>query len=171
MGGWTRYTSDDEPIISNLVTYIATEVEGHWGMQSRYGIDQELAGPAADPAACDEPGGTRFDSNARNAEQVVTAALATVGADNSACARHFHFPYLVIRPGRIQSFADAAHLQRRLPETPLQLRKVRALQAGPTGATVALEADMFGSRVRGICLVRAEHGDWRIKSGSFVVPR
>ena len=167
-GGWTRYTKDDEPIISNLVTYIATDVDGHWGMQSRYGIDQELTGPTPDPVACAEAGGTGFDSIARNAEQIVATAVASVGADNSACARHFHFPYLVIHPGRVQSFAEAAHLQRHLPETPLHLRTVRAVQAGPTGATVAFETDLSGHRVQGIYLVRAEDGDWRMKSGSFV---
>ena len=169
VGGWTRYTKDDEPIISNLVTYIATEVEGHWGMQSRYGIDQELAGPTPDPTACNEISDPSFDSNARNAEQIVTNAMASVGADNSACAQHFHFPYLVIHPGRVEVFADAAHLQRRLPETPPDSCNVRALQAGPTGATVAFEADLPRHRVQGICLVRVEDDDWRIKSGSFVV--
>ena len=167
VGGWTRYAKDDQPIISNLVTYIATDVEGHWGMQSRYGIDRELAGPTPDPLAFD--GVTGFSSNFRNAEEIVATALASVGTDNPTCARHFHFPYLVIHPGHVETFADAAHLQRRLPETPPRLRTVQAIHAGPTGATVAFEADLRGHRVQGICLVRVEDDDWRIKSGSFVV--
>ena len=36
-GGWTRYDSDDRPIMTNMVTYIATLVHGHWGLQSRFG--------------------------------------------------------------------------------------------------------------------------------------
>ena len=34
-GGWTRYNADNEPIMTNMVTYIATLVDDHWGMQSR----------------------------------------------------------------------------------------------------------------------------------------
>lgn len=170
-GGWTRYTKDDQPIISNLVTYIATDVEGRWGIQSRFGIDQELDGPTADPIASEETGNVSFDPNARAAEDVVAIALASVGADNLACTRHFHYPYLVIDPGHVESFDDAARLQRRLPEAPLNSRSVRAIHAGPTGATVAFEADGSGRSIQGICLVRIEDGVWRIKSSSFVVPR
>lgn len=169
VGGWTRYTKDDQPIISNQVTYIATDVEGHWGMQSRYGIDQELAGPTPDPIASAQAGDAGFDANARNAEDIVATALASAGVDNSACAGHFHYPYLVIQPGHVVAFADAGHLRRRLPGIPLQLRIVRALHAGPTGATVAFDANWSGRRVQGVCLVRIEHDDWRIKSTSSVV--
>lgn len=168
VGGWTRYTKDDQSIISNRVTYIATDVNGHWGMQSRYGIDQDLDGPTPDPTASGEHGDTGFDANARNAENLVAKALASVGTDNAACAGHFHYPYLVIHPGHVQAFTDAAHLRRRLPEKPLQLRCARALQAGPTGATVAFEAKRPGRPLKGIYLVRIEGDDWRIKSGSFI---
>lgn len=168
LGGWTRYTEDDRPIVSNLVTYIATNVAGRWGMQSRFGIDQDLDGPTPDPCVSDEVGKVDFASNARKAEDVVAAALALAGADNPACAGHFQYPYLVILPGRVEAYTGSADLVRRLPETPLHVRTIRALHAGPTGATVALEAKWSGRPVRGICLVRIEHGDWRIKSGSFV---
>ena len=163
VGGWTRYTKDDQPIISNRVTYIATDVNGHWGMQSRYGIDQDLDGPTPDPAG--EHGDRGFDAKARHAENIVAKALASVGTDSAACAGHFHYPYLVIHPGCIQAFTDAAHLQRHLPEEPLQFRSARALQVGATGATVAFEANRAGRPLRGICLVRIEGDDWRIKSG------
>ncbi|MCY3622169.1 MAG: hypothetical protein OXH68_10725 [Gammaproteobacteria bacterium] len=83
-------------------------------------------------------------------------------------SRDSHYPYLVIRPGRVETFSDPTDLLRCLPGTPLHGRAVRALHAGPTGATVAFEAKWSGRPVRGICLVRVEHGDWRIKSGSFV---
>ncbi|MDE0440902.1 MAG: hypothetical protein OXL38_02165 [Gammaproteobacteria bacterium] len=168
VGGWTRYTKDDQPIISNQVTYIATDVNGHWGMQSRYGIDQDLDGPTPDPIASGEHGDTGFDANARNAVNIVAKALASVGTDNAASAGHVHYPCLVIHPGRVQAFNDAAHLRRRLPEQPLQLRCARALQAGPTGATVAFEAKRSGRPLKGICFVRIEGDDWRIKSGSFI---
>ena len=168
LGGWTRYTEDDRAIVSNLVTYIATRVTGRWGMQSRYGIDQDLDGPTPDPCVSNEVGNEDFASNARKTEDVVAAALALAGADNSACAERFHYPYLVIRPGRVETFSDPTDLLRWLPGTPLHGRAVRALHAGPTGATVAFEAKWSGRPVRGICLVRVEHGDWRIKSGSFV---
>jgi len=168
VGGWTRYTKDDQPIISNRVTYIATDVDGHWGMQSRYGIDQHLDGPTPDPTASGERGDTGFGANARNAENIVAEALASAGTDNAACSGHFHYPYLVIHPGRVQTFTDAAHLRCRLPERPVHLRCTRTLQAGPTGATVAFEAKRSGRSLSGIYLVRIEGDDWRIKSGSFI---
>ena len=37
--GWIRYDAEDEPILSNRVTYILTRVEGSWGIQARFGTD------------------------------------------------------------------------------------------------------------------------------------
>ena len=38
-GGWTRFTASNKPILTNKVCYIATCVEGRWGIQSRFGTD------------------------------------------------------------------------------------------------------------------------------------
>ena len=38
-GGWTRFNIDDEPILSNRVTYVLTRLEGSWGIQARFGVD------------------------------------------------------------------------------------------------------------------------------------
>ena len=39
-GGWTRYDKNDEPILSNRVTYILTQIlKGTWKIQARFGLD------------------------------------------------------------------------------------------------------------------------------------
>jgi hypothetical protein len=38
-GQYTRYTVEGEKIMTNIVTYIITLINGMWGIQSRFGID------------------------------------------------------------------------------------------------------------------------------------
>jgi hypothetical protein len=38
-GQYTRYTAEGEKIMSNIVTYIITMINGTWGIQARFGID------------------------------------------------------------------------------------------------------------------------------------
>ena len=38
LGGWTRFNSDDEPILWNRVTYILTRLGDSWGIQARFAL-------------------------------------------------------------------------------------------------------------------------------------
>ena len=102
-GGWTRYDGDDSPIMTNMVTYIATLVDGHWGLQSRFGTDTELfwGKPEDRPVEPD----VDLDGNARNSEDIVAAVLDLVGAENPKTNQYFHHPYVMIDPGEVASIA------------------------------------------------------------------
>ena len=64
LGGWTRYNKDDEPIVSNRVTYLLTRLDTGWGIQARFGNrhlarrrrhQRSRAGRAGRRAVSDQP--------------------------------------------------------------------------------------------------------------------
>ena len=167
-GGWTRFTRDDKPIISNMVTYIVTLVDGHWGVQSRFGTDTELfwGNPEDDPVDHD----VDVERNAKKAEDVVASALEAMSVDHARATRHFHYPHLIIDPGDIESIADETALLNRLAASSPRVERVEAVQVGATGVNVSFRAT-FGNRpVAGICLVSIDGDRWGIKGSSLVVP-
>ena len=167
-GGWTRFTRDDEPIIGNTVTYIATLVDGHWGIQSRFGTDTEVfwGNPADDPVEGD------FDAerNATQAQGVVRSAIAALGVDGPRATRCFRFPHLIIDPGDVVSVEDAEALRGCLPSSAAAVGGAEALQVGATGVNVGFSATVGERSVGGVCLVTLDgDGRWGIKGSSLVV--
>ena len=165
-GGWTRYDSGDKPIMTNMVTYIATLVGGHWGLQSRFGTDTDLfwGKPEDRPVELD----VDLEANARKAENVVASALNLVGVDNRRAARHCHYPLLVIHPGDVESIADDEALQERLPSSKPLISDVEAIQVGATGVNVTFRATVNERRVEGVLLVKVDDAGWAIKGGSLI---
>lgn len=161
-GGWTRYTKDDEPIISNSVVYIATLLDGRWGIQARFGIDQSLDGPKT------EAGDEALEANATTAQRLVCSALES-GGEPPGTEGLFHYPYLAIHPGRIDSIADQSALQQYWQQSKARVTEARAIQVGPTGASVSFRTESARERLAGVFLVRLEGDGWGIKSGSSVV--
>ena len=165
-GGWTRYDRHDRPIMTNLVTYIATLADGHWGLQSRFGTDTDLFWGKPE----DRPREVEVDleSNARKAENVVSSALDLVGIDNPGAVRHCHYPFLVIHPGDVESIADGDVLQQRLPASKPLVSDVEATQVGATGANVTFRATVNERRVEGVFLAKVDDARWGIKGGSLI---
>ena len=165
-GGWTRYDRDDRPIMTNMVTYIATLADGRWGLQSRFGTDTDLfwGKPEDRPVEVD----VDLDDNARKAENVVASALDLVGVDNPGAARHCHYPLLVIHPGDVESIADGEALRERLPSSKPLISDVEAIQVGATGVNVTFRATVNARRVEGVFLVIVDDDRWAIKGGSLI---
>ena len=165
-GGWTRYNSMNEPIMTNMVTYIATLVDGHWGLQSRFGTDSELfwGKPQDRPAI----GNVVMDRNARIGERTVASALDLAGVDNPQASRYFHHPHLMIHPGDVESNADGQALADCLPAGKPLVRHVEAIQAGATGVNVTFRATIRDDLVEGVFLVKVEDDRWGIKGGSLI---
>lgn len=165
-GGWTRYDRDGRPIMTNMVTYIATLADGRWGLQSRFGTDTDLFWGKPE----DRPDEVEVDleSNARKAEGVVASALDLVGVDNPGAARHCHYPFLVIRPGDVESIADGDALQEGLPASKPLVSDVEAIQVGATGVNVTFRATVNARRVEGVFLVKVDEARWGIKGGSVI---
>ena len=165
-GGWTRYNRDGKPIMTNMVTYIATLADGHWGLQSRFGTDTDLFwGKPQDRRLQSD---VNLDDNARRAEHVVASALDLADVDSSGASRHCHFPLLLIHPGMIKSIADGGALRRRLPSSQPLVREVEATQVGATGVNVAFRATVGERPLEGVFLVKIDDGRWGIKGGSLI---
>ena len=165
-GGWTRHDRNGRPIMTNMVTYIATLADGHWGLQSRFGTDTDLFWGKPE----DRPDAVEVDveNNARKAEGVVASTLALVGIDNPGAAWHCHYPFLVIRPGDVESIADGDALQEGLPASKPRVSDVEAIQVGATGVNVTFRATVNAHRVEGVFLVRVDDARWGIKGGSLI---
>ena len=165
-GGWTRYDRDGRPIMTNMVTYIATLADGRWGLQSRFGTDTDLfwGKPEDRPDAVE----VDLENNTRKAESVVASALDLVGVDNPGAARHCHYPFLVIRPVDVESIADGDALQEGLPASKLRVSDVEAIQVGATGVNVTFRATVNGRRMEGVFLVKVDDARWGIKGGSLI---
>jgi len=162
-GGWTRYDSDDNPIMTNMVTYIATLVDGHWGLQSRFGTDTELFW--GKPEDRHPLGSVDLDGNARKSEDIVATTLDSVGAESP---RTFHDPHLMIGPGDVVSVSGSRGLADHLPAGRPLGRHVKAIQAGATGVNVSFRVNIEERLVEGVFLVKAEDGRWGIKGGSLI---
>ncbi|MDA0788929.1 MAG: hypothetical protein O2780_05670 [Proteobacteria bacterium] len=152
-GGWTRFNETGQAILKNRVTYIITLVDGHWGIQSRFGID-----PGDDVAADDT-----------SAAHTVKTAFELMGTDNPRAAHFFHYPHIVVNPGDIESIDTPDDLAAGLPGSAMMVTNVETIQAGPTGVNVLLDAT-FGERiVEALVLVTLVDGRWGIKSRSLIM--
>ncbi len=165
-GGWTRYDSDDRPIMSNSVTYIVTLVDGRWGMQSRFGTDTNLfwGRPKDRPV---EPA-VNLDHNARNAVQLVESVMKLSTIDDLSSVASIHYPLLLVEPGDVVSVADPQALRAYLPSAAPPVTQVDAIQSGATGVNVSFRASHGDCRVEGVCMVKVEAGRWGIKGASVI---
>lgn len=173
-GGWTRYNSANEPIMSNEVCYIVTRTHDGWGLQSRFGTDSELFWGKPE----DRPEAVEVDhiGNRAVGEQVVRAALEQMGNDNKAAAGYCRYPCLTIHPGRIDVVENAGELAARMPPRPVSVQSVEAIQVGATSVNVIFSGLIGERAVQGLVMVRADEGDrppadisqWGIKGMSLI---
>ena len=127
LGGWTRYNAEDEPILSNRVTYILTKPGRSWGIQARFSADTFTGQDTGEGAA----------SAVGLAEQFATAKS---DGDSAACASLCRYPFVQIGVGAVQRAANAAELRELLPtqSTKVSRMDAKAVQAGTHGVVVAL---------------------------------
>lgn len=160
-GGWTRFTEQHAPIMSNQVTYIITRmrVDGidHWGMQARFGIDpgsDSEAMPAADEALA----------------LVDTYLDAWNVRDYAGCAALLHYPAAQVLPGEIVRLPDAASFSSRLAAATwhsIRERTLEPVQTGPTAVNVAIDMTLAG-REQAVFLVTRREGRWGIEGRSII---
>ena len=147
-GGWTRFTASNEPILVNKVCYIATCVEGRWGIQSRFGTDPGNNGH-------EQPEIGTVSAQAR-----VSDFLQALDNDGGSTWQYTTDEFLVIGVGAVRRVkrGDAPNVKgMRVPE-------LRVIQSGPSSVTVnAVE----GNHAALIYAVQHK-GDWRIKAGSWL---
>ena len=147
-GGWTRFTASDEPILTNKVCYIATCVEGRWGIQSRFGTD-----PGSD-------GGEQVKSESAAALECTKGFLQAADNDVGTIRRYTTDEFFVIDVGairRVKRGDDPAVKGMRVPQ-------LRVIQSGPASVTInAVEGD------HAALVYTVQHeGEWRAKAGSWL---
>lgn len=150
-GGWTRYDADDEPILSNYVTYVITCVDGHWGMQSRFGVDPGRA-------ALDPTGGEA-------AREVASRWLDALAAgDYTQAGSLLHLPQIVISPGSIEVLDEVdAGGSRAIGQS----TSLRIVHAGPKAVTLAADGQgEHGQRCGSVLFVAERDGRWGIVARS-----
>ncbi len=157
-GGWTRYDIDDEPILSNRVTYVLTRLDGRWGIQARFGTD-----------SFDE--NENYETAAATAVSVVErfhAALAS--GDFEACAGLCHYPLTEVGIGEVRQLEEATARRRFATMTDgTEAREIGAAQAGSRGVVVSVTASgQTGKTVNSVYLVGSREEQWLIAGISAI---
>ena len=158
-GGWTRYTSSDEPILANRVTYILTRIDGGWGIQARFGLDSYV--PGEDFSGAEQAATAVIDD----------AAKAVASGDREAYARALHLPLVVVDVGsveRVESPPDDIFAMLTPPAGSGLIANVEVIQAGRAGANLAIELRGPDTRRRGVALVADRDGRWAIQALSML---
>jgi hypothetical protein len=166
-GVWQRFTADGKALATSAITYVITNQNNHWGVQSRF---------AAGVGGADQATVTRNGA----------AALAAVTAFFDAWNSHepdkvvaaMHFPHVRVADGGVEVWADAgAYLkgpepgrQRTWFQTRLDESKV--VQATATGVNVTVSFSKMGrngqelSRDLALILVTLRDNVWRVQARS-----
>ncbi|MYD42410.1 MAG: hypothetical protein F4W90_00800 [Gammaproteobacteria bacterium] len=125
-GGWTRVDAQGNAILSNRVCYIATNVDGHWGIQSRFGTDP------GQRKALDQ----QLDREA--ASNHVSAFLHALDAGNGDAAwSYLADEFLQIGVGAVVRHKHGDELW--LPYAGIEA--LRIIQSGPSSATFSAALD------------------------------
>ncbi len=157
-GGWTRYDIDNEPILSNRVTYVLTRIDGRWGIQARFGTD-----------SFDE--NESYESAAAAAVNVVERFLAALGGGNfEACAGLCSYPLIEVGIGEVQRLDGAAARRRFANMTDrTEASEIRAAQSGSDGVVVSVTAGgRTGQAVDAVYLVGNREEQWLITGISTI---
>ncbi len=152
-GGWTRYNIDDEPILSNRVTYVLARVGDRWGIQARFGVDS-----FDENESCETAAGAAVDVVER-----FHSALG--GGDFETCARLCGYPLTEVGIGEVRQFEDASAAKARFAGMTdrNQATGIRAVQSGSLGVVVSVTAtgETEGT-VHSVFLVGHREDQWRI---------
>jgi len=157
-GGWTRYTKDNEPIVSSYVSYVITRIGDSWGIQSRFGVDPGAAG-LTDEHVEDAQNVVRAYLNARNERRFVAAA------------GWLNYPAVQVHPASVISWKSAddhaTWLEANAPRE-TRLAAAESVQAGPDAVNLALTIVEDGVERRRLVLVTLRDGHWGIQAESTV---
>lgn len=155
-GGWTRYNANDEPILSNRVTYVLTRIDGSWGIQARFGTDSFTAG-------------ARYDTSP--ATQVVVEHLHGLAhGRGEAYMGMCRSPFTDVGIGRVDIYNNAADLKAALAcDVGLRPGAVTAPQSGSTGVVCAATwTPPDGGETQAVFVVGRVGDVWRIAGRSVI---
>ena len=133
-GQWSRYSKAGEVIMSTPIVYVCTQVDGKWGIQSRFCVDH-----------VDEDTDTT---------QLMTRGLQLVqdyvnhqsSGNRDACAEMLNYPHFNIGVGELDITWNAQGFN--LPEARVLTESLIALQTGKHAMNVAMDLQIEGLGLR-----------------------
>ena len=147
-GGWTRYTKDEKPILSNLVCYIITRVDDQWGIQCRFGTDsRDKATESAKPTEAHQQLVYQFLDTAPSSD--ADAQWETLADD-----------LLVIDVGQVKRYKRGERLG--LPET--QVEDINVVYSGDGCITLSVKSSAGDV----LLYLTKQNEDWNIRAGSWL---
>ena len=147
-GGWTRMTAQGDPILSNRVCYIATAVEGNWGIQCRFGSDPGKQGVEQSTAEL-----------AIGNQCVEGFVRALASGDLDVAGSYMADEFFFIDIGKVTRH-DVA---RGLPTVDLSA-SLEVVQSGPSSMTV----NAIGKDGMAMFYATRNENQWQMKAGSWL---
>jgi hypothetical protein len=155
-GQWSRYDKNGDIIHTNPVVYIVTHVEGHWGIQSRFGSDY----------AGDDHDGSGFENRAFN---LITDFVSQFNNNrHEACAELLNYPHYVIGVGKLsehltpESFSMAAGK--------ITINSLQAIQTGIKSLNIALDLTVNGNAYQAVMNISERDSHLGIQAWSLLNP-
>lgn len=171
-GRWVRLDAAGNAIGRNLVSYIATEVGGQWGIQARFGAGRPLP---------EDQGRSIADVAVAKVEESMTAFNAR---DPIAWAATFNYPHVRIASGEVGVWETEEEFAAWIDFDAFAGRdwdhsewnEIEAIQVAENGANVALTFSRYNaddeviSTFNTLYLVTNENGRWGIRARSSFAP-
>ena len=170
-GRWIRYNENDEPTISSLVTYVITERDGHWGLQSRFGAGQYVADRTVER-----------DTTSQAKAAVAAYFDAFNSHDPEQLAAAIHIPHVRIAGidveywETLEDFRNGTEPGRQRTWLQTRYENLRVEQASANAANVTLRLVNVGadgtelSKYEALFLVTLRDGQWKVQARSIMGP-
>ena len=155
-GQWSRYDKNGEIIHTNPVVYIVTRVEGHWGIQSRFGSDY----------AGDDHDGSGFENRAFN---LVTDFINQFNNNrHEACAELLNYPHYVIGVGKLTEHLTPEEFS--MAAGNITINSLQAIQTGFKSLNIALDLNVNSNAYQAVMNISERDNHLGIQAWSLLNP-
>ena len=168
-GSWQRFTADGTAQTFSAITYVVTNVSGHWGVLARF-----AAGTGTIDAAAQA-------KNSAAGLQAVTAFFAAWNShDPQAVAAAIHYPHVRIADGQVevwrtpQAILTGAEAGRQRTWYQTRVDNVEVVQTTANGVNLTVTTSRIGrdatvlSTDGGVFLVALRDGTWKVQARSMM---
>jgi len=168
-GSWQRFTADGTAQTSSAITYIVTNMGGHWGVLARF-----AAGTGTIDAA------TQAKNSAAGVQAVTAFFSAWNAHDPQAVAAAIHYPHVRIADGQVEvwrtpeAFLAGSEPGRQRTWYQTRVDRVAAAQSTASGVNLTVTISRLGrngtvlSTDNGMFLVALRDGSWKVQARSMM---
>lgn len=168
-GSWERYTAEGRPQTSSAITYVVTNVSGHWGVLARF-----AAGTGTIDAAA------QAKNAAAGRAAVTTFFEAWNSHDAAAVARVIHYPHVRIADNTVdvwkspEQFLSGSEPGRQRTWYQLRVDDMKVVQTTSNGVNLTVKLSRLGrdgkvlATDEGVFLVALRDGAWKVQARSLM---